>query len=248
MENNELLKRAEDLRRRCERGGMVTMTAFLTPAERKQLENWGKRLCGARLVFSGGMEECERTAAFFLPDYMDEEDFSPEEYITALHIIAHFGTPSHRDYLGALLAMGVGRERIGDIIISGSEAYVFCMPAVAEHLQSISRAGRVSVTAERIELAAVPRNARQLERISFSVMSMRLDAVVGGMFKLSRTEAAKQINAGMVSLNYEPCLKADCSVHEGDMVSVRGAGKGVISGTGGVSRKGRLFVYADIFK
>ncbi len=248
MENNELIKRAEDLYNRSQRSNMLTMTAFLTPAERIQIESWGKHLCADRLLFCGGIEECERTAAFFLPDYLDREDFCPEEYINALHMTAHFGTPGHRDYLGALLGMGVGRERIGDIIITGNDAYVFCLPTVAGHLKSIDKVGRVSVTTEEIALSDVPTGTRELERVSFSVMSQRLDAVAAGMFHLSRTEAAKHISAGNVSLNYEQCFKPDCTVHEGDIISLCGAGKGCIAGTGGTSRKGRLFVYADIYK
>lgn len=248
MENSELIRRAEDLYKRSLRSNMLTMTAFLTPAERKQIENWGGHVCADRLLFCGGMDECERTAAFFLPDYMDREDFCPEEYISALHMTAHFGTPGHRDYLGALLGMGVGRERIGDIIITGNDAYVFCLPTVAGHLKSIDKVGRVSVTTEEISLSDVPTGTRELERVSFSVMSRRLDAVASGMFHLSRTEAAKHISAGNVSLNYEQCFKPDCAVNEGDIISLRGAGKGSIAGTGGTSRKGRLFVYADIYK
>lgn len=248
MENSELIKRAEDLFGRSQRSNMLTMTAFLTPAEQKQVENWGKHICADRLIFCGGIDECERQAAFFLPDYMDREDFCPDEYITALHMTAYFGTPGHRDYLGALLGMGVGRERIGDIIITGDEAYVFCLPAVAGHLKSIDKVGRVSVSTEEIALSQVPTGTRQLERITFSVMSTRLDAVAAGMFRLSRTEAAKHISAGNVSLNYEQCYKPDNPVHEGDIISLRGAGKGIIAGTGGTSRKGRLFVYADIYK
>ena len=80
------------------------------------------------------------------------------------------------------------------------------------------------------------------------MMSLRLDAVAAGLFHLSRTEAAKQIAAGNLSLNYAQCLKADCTVKEGDIISLKGRGKGKISGTGGTSRKGRLFVYGEIYK
>ena len=79
MENNELLKRAEDLCARCERTASLTSTGFLTPAERYALENWAKRRADCNLVFSGGRPECERTVAFFLPYYMEKEDFPAEE-------------------------------------------------------------------------------------------------------------------------------------------------------------------------
>ena len=70
-------------------------------------------------------------------------------------------------------------------------------------------------------------------------MSARLDAVCAGLFHLSRTECARQIGAGTVSLNYAECLKADAPVKEGDVLSLRGAGKGKILEIGGSSRKGR---------
>ena len=115
MENSDLLRRAEDLQRRCEKNGVLTATHFLTPAERFQLERWAKTQPGCRLVFSGGHPDCERTVGFFLPDWLDEEWLPLDEQICALELSAPFGNPGHRDYLGALLGMGIGRERLGDI-------------------------------------------------------------------------------------------------------------------------------------
>lgn len=247
MENSELIKRAEDLSARCRRSGRLTQTNFLTPAERYQLESWAKR-GGCEVIFSGGQEGCERTAAFFLPEWMEPESFDASEYIRAIRVTAYFGTPGHRDYMGAVLGMGVGREWIGDIRVDGDEAYIFCLPGVERHLVTIDKVGRCGVKAVAVELSEVPEPVRQVKNVSFSVMSMRLDAVVGGMFDLSRTEAAKQIAYGNVSVNYSVSEKPDLAVKPGDVVSLRGAGKGTVTGTGGTSRKGRLFVYAEIYK
>ena len=122
------------------------------------------------------------------------------------------------------------------------------MPSVLRHLLSIEKVGRVSVKTEELPLSEVPAPKRERKELSFSVMSLRLDAIVAGLFHLSRTEAARQIEAGAVSLNYEECLKTDHPVKEGDILSLRGAGKGKVTGTGGTSRKGRLFVYAEIYR
>ena len=248
MENNELLKRAEDLCARCERTASLTSTGFLTPAERYSLENWAKHRSDCNLVFSGGRPECERTVAFFLPYYMEKEDFSPAEYIRAIELKAFFGAPGHRDYMGALLGMGIGREWLGDIWVMEDKATIFCLPSVLRHLLSIEKVGRYTVKAREIALNEVPAPERKMKQVSFSVMSLRLDAVAAGMFNLSRTEAAKQISAGNLSLNYTVTDKTDAPVHEGDILSLRGAGKGTVTGTGGTSRKGRLFVYAEIYK
>ena len=100
--------------------------------------------------------------------------------------------------------------------------------------------------AEEIPLDEVKVPKREYRKKSFSVMSMRLDAVAAGMFNLSRTACAKEISEGNVSLNYRVCMKTDAAVEEGDVISLRGHGKGTVSGLGGSSRKGRQFVEAEI--
>ena len=102
-------------------------------------------------------------------------------------------------------------------------------------------------TAE-IALENVPVPERKVKEVSFTVQSPRLDAVLSGLFHLSRSACARQIGAGSVSLNYTECLKPDAPVKEGDVLSLRGAGKGSVREIGGSSRKGRVFVTAELYK
>ena len=244
METNDFIRRAEDLAARCERTSSVTATAFLTPAEHAELHN-APSLRGAAVVCSGGGTDCERVCAFFLPYYLTAEEFDPSEHISAVHFRSFFGEPGHRDYLGALLALGVRREWVGDIRIRGAEAWVFCLPSVAKTLAELDRAGRYTVRGEEIALADVPEEETKTETVSFTVQSLRLDAVTAGLFRISRTSAAELLRLGSVSLNYVPCLQTDAAVHDGDVLSVRGKGKGTVTGTGGRSRKDRIFVTAE---
>ena len=155
MENEEILKRARDLARRAEQRGVPANTGFLTPAERYALEH-DPALRGASMVFSGGYPDAERTMAFFLPDWMEQDGLDLSEHICALHLTAAFGSPGHRDYMGAILGMGVGREWVGDILVDGSEAIALCQPSILRHLLSIDKVGRFGVKAEQIPLEAVP--------------------------------------------------------------------------------------------
>ena len=248
MEHEALLKRIDDLYRQCDRAGVVTHTAFLTPAEQGAAAQYCKHLPGCRMVLHGGKSDCERRAAFFLPDWMEEADFDPAEAIAALRIEAYYGTPGHRDYLGALLALGVRREWVGDIRIDGQTAWVFCLPSVAEQLAGLEQAGRVSVKAAVIPLAEVPEPEKKRRSVKFTVQSPRFDAVLGESFRLSRTQAVKLIAAGAACLNYLPCLKNDAPVSEGDVISLKGHGKATVSEIGGRSRKDRLFVTAEIWE
>lgn len=244
---NELLRRAEDLADRCERTGTVCHTAFLTPAEQFEL----RRAFGDRPrapVFHGGGEGCERRCAFFLPEYLAPEDLDVAETVACAAFQSFFGEPVHRDYLGAILAQGIGRERVGDIRIQGDRAWVFCMRSVAPLLLDMDRVGRYTVRAAPCPLKDAPPEEIRRESVTFTVQSPRLDAVTGGMFRLSRSAAAEQIRLGLVSLNYAPCPRTDAQVGEGDVISLRGRGKGTVTKIGGRSRKDRLFVQAEIRK
>ena len=248
MEKDELLKRAEELRARCEKQACLCSSVFLSPAECFKLEKWAKNRPDCRIYLYGGNPDCERKAAFFLPFYEGAGDVDFSQYIKAIKIICPYGCPGHRDYMGALLGMGVDRSRIGDIRLDGSSAYVFCLPTVLSHLLSVDKVGRYAVHAEEVSINELLLPELETEERSFTVMSPRLDAVLSGMFRISRTEAAKQISAGNVSLNYEQCLKTDRTVAEADIISLKGAGKGRICGNGGLSRKGRMFINAVIYK
>ena len=247
MEMEALLRRAEDLLLRCERSGTPVAGTFLSPAEQAALAQHFKYRPGCRLVFFGGQPDSERSVPFFLPDWMEEADFDPSQSLRALKITAYYGTPGHRDYLGALLARGVRREWVGDLLIDGQTAWVFCLPSVAEELAGLEQVGRVSVKAETVPVGSVPAPDTRRKPISFTVQSPRLDAVLSETFRLSRTAAVRQIAAGFANLNHLPCLKPDAPVHEGDVLSLKGYGKARIAEIGGVSRKGRTYVKAEIY-
>lgn len=198
-------------------------------------------------MLTGGQPDCERQAAFFLPAHMEPEEFDAEEYIRAIRIQAHFGAPGHRDYLGAVLGLGIKRESVGDIRIYRDTAYIFCLPAVRQLLlDAFTKAGRVSVTVSACALTDVPAPVVKTRKVSFTVKSLRLDAVTGSMFGLSRTNAAELIRMGAASLNYSVCEKTDAPVEEGDIISLKGHGKGRLTSVGGRSRKDRLFVETEI--
>ena len=244
----ELEKRIEELADRCERTSSVTVTGFLTMAEQMEVMAWAKHRADVRLYLHGGNSVCERKAVFFLPYYIEPEDLDVEEYIHAVKVTAYFGEPTHRDYMGAALGLGIRREWIGDFWVQGDTAYIFCIPTVEQLLtDELKKVGRVSVKAAPCPLGDIPAPERKVKAMTFTVKSLRLDAVAGNMFRLSRTAAADLIRAGAASLNYVPCLHVDAPINEGDVISLRGHGKGSVVKIGDKSRKDRTFIEAEIY-
>lgn len=243
MGYSELQKRAMDLARRSLERGMVTCTAFLTPEE--QAELLGLHL--ENLVLWGGGPEAERRVAFFLPEYLTAETLEPGDYVALLHARTPFASPSHRDYLGAILGLGIQRERLGDILVDGENAWIYCLAPVAEHIRlNLDKVGRAGAQVERAALDAAPQVERRRRPVSFTVKSLRLDSVVAGGFKLSRTEAQGLIAGGAAQVNHQTELRPDRAVAAGDVISLRGRGKFDLE-TGGESRKGRIFVTAQVY-
>ncbi len=247
-EQTELFRRMDDLAGRCAKKGCVTNGSFLTPAEQLWLK--GFRLPeDVRLVFAGGGTDNERRCPFFLPWYAEDEREAVEAAIRAVHIRSYFGTAQHRDYMGAILGLGIRREWLGDIRLSGEDCWVFCLASVESVLlRELEKAGRVSVKCESVPLSSVPEMKIETKELHFTVKSLRVDAVAGELFSLSRTAAAEKIRLGELSLNYIVCTKVDAEIHEGDILSLRGHGKGSVTEVGGRSKKDRLFITAELRK
>ena len=243
----ELNRRALDLARRAEKYAVPANTGFLTPAEQAELREFCTRE-QIVAIFHGGGAENDRCAAFFSPSWQKSEDLDISEIITALEITAAFGAPGHRDYLGAILALGIKRDCLGDIRISGSTAYLFCLSSIASYLcANLESVGRCGVKVRQIALSDVPPLQRQYREIRFTVKSLRLDSVLAGAFGLSRGNASAAITQGLVSVNYFPCEKPDRTVVPGDVLSLRGRGKATVGAPGGKTRKDRQFITVELW-
>lgn len=248
METTELFPRLRDLHKRCINKNIITNTFFLTPREQMEARDFCRRELGTDPFFFGGYPEAERRMAFFLPDWADPDTFDPSPYLKAIEARTPFAAPSHRDFLGSLMGMGIERECVGDILVRGEQAWFFLTPAIAPHvLDSMVHVGRDGVSLSEIDFEALPHFEAELKEVTFTVQSLRIDAVVSGIWKTSRSSVQDLVLRGDVTLNYFPCLDKDASVQTGDMISLRHHGKAKILSADGKSKKGRTFVTAGVF-
>ena len=75
-----------------------------------------------------------------------------------------------------------------------------------------------------------------------TVAALRLDAVLGAAWDLSRGKAAELVASGRVQVDYLPELRPDRHLHEGAVLSVRGLGRAKIAEIGGKTKKDRVGV------
>lgn len=234
-----ILDRVEDLYNRCNNKNIVTFTNFLTPTEQSfiNMKNY------KNVIMEGGSSLCERRRAFFLPEYIEKENFVIGEYITALKISFSFSELSHRDFLGTLMGLKIKRECIGDIYVFEKFAYIYINKEIVEYvLSNLSKIGNVGVKVEEIQIDEVIIPKVKTEKITFTVNTVRLDSIVAGTFKISRDMATNSIKDGLVTVNYLSVFTPSKLLKQNDVVSLRGYGKAKVDKIGDLSKKGRTFI------
>lgn len=200
------------------------------------------------LIPFGGYAGAERQMLVYLPDYL-EEDALYEEDSPLVCLRATFfdgDTPSHRDFLGALMGEGIARETLGDICVGKGQCDFFVTQEIAPYiLQNFTGAGRTKVHLERIPLRDVSVPEPETKEIRDTVASVRLDSVISSGFRVGRSAAAQYVSAGKVAIDGLPCEKPDKTVDEGAKISVRGLGKIRLRTVGGQTKKGRISIIID---
>ena len=218
-------------------------TAFLSPREQEM----ARYLFGEQrgLVSFGGYQTAERRCLCYLPEYMDEDDlYGDDSPVACLRATFYDGdSPTHRDFLGGLMACGIAREAVGDICVASSSCDFFVTAQIADFVeQNLRSVGRARLRLQRIALEDAQIPQPEVKEIKDTVASLRLDSIIATGFRIGRSQAAAYISAGKAAIDGLPCEKADKAVSEGMKISVRGLGKIKVHAVSGQTKKDRLWV------
>ena len=225
------------------RKNIPSNTCFLSPRELEMTRYLFGDLEG--LYSFGGYEEAERKMLIFLPEYLEEEFLSGEDSpMICLRAEFYEGDhPSHRDFLGALMGAGIGRETVGDICVGKDSCDFFVTTEIAPYiLQNFISAGRAKVRLKQIPISEVCVPPPEVKEIRDTVASLRLDSVISSGFRIGRSLAAQHIAAGKAAIDGLPCEKPDKAVAEGAKISVRGLGKIKLHTINGHTKKDRISI------
>ena len=218
-------------------------TCFLSPRELEM----------ARFLFGepeglyafGGYGDAERKMLVYLPEYLEEASLMEEDSpVVCLRAAFYQGdTLNHRDFLGALMGAGIGRETVGDICVGKEHCDFFVTQEMAPYiLRSFTSAGRSKVHLTQISLAEADIPEPEVKEIKDTMASLRLDSVIASGFRIGRSLAAQYVNTGKAAIDGLPCEKPDKQVSEGMKISVRGLGKIKLHAVNGRTKKDRISV------
>lgn len=243
MEAEELLKkRFRELARKCYQNNQFTFTGFLSLADMACFYELEKELSYVAYKAWGGSEFCERVMLRFGSgkELGYEEEF-PITCLMAKPAAAKFADElTHRDFLGALMNLGIDRSMLGDIMLVENTGYIFCADSMSDFIiENLCKVKHTSVLCEKAE--EIPDFAgKDRQEVKIQIASERIDGVVAKVYGLSRGEAIERFRQKKVFINGRLCENNSRQLSSGDTVSVRGHGKFEYSGVQSVSKKGKI--------
>lgn len=234
-------ERMMELAERSFQNNQYTFSAFLSMAELSDYYSVERELSYATPKVWGGAEECERCMIRFgNPDSFGYVEEFPISILEILPLQDKFADElSHRDFLGALMNLGIERSTLGDIFVKNKRAYLFCKNTMADFIvENLSKVKHTSIMVKKLDsVDELPKPELKEEMIQLS--SLRIDAVIAKAYRLSRNASNELFQSGLVYLNGRICTENAKTVKDGDVISTRGYGKLIFSNCVNVSKKGK---------
>jgi photosystem II S4 domain protein len=254
MEREKILQRfAQDLERitagiildrieQLERNGQWQISDFFDPHQQRTADRVLYSFPEFKSVTWGGYSEAERCRLLLYP--AERQAGTADVALAALEVDAGLRGEQlgHRDFLGAILGLGLRREKIGDILVlEQRKAQIIVHPEILPFLLSNwQEVGKYSVAIREITLKQLAPPPLLFKEIKTTVASLRLDAVASAGFAMSRSKLTPAIRANQVKLNWQSVTSASASVKAGDVISLAGRGRLEVAEVLGESKKGRI--------
>ncbi|MDE5854498.1 MAG: RNA-binding protein [Ruminococcus sp.] len=233
-----------DMISRCKRTG-VSFSSFLDERQCIEAELWCSRNTGEFLyTLWGGHKDAGRKMLAVYPEYYEDyiiDDF-PFKCLTFTY--RKEDKLTHRDFLGTFMGMRLKRETIGDIIVSEGMTQVFVTDVAGKLiLTTVAKIGRTGVkVSDNKPFELLLSDIQKFREISCTVASLRLDCIVSAAANISREKASSLIRSEKVDVNHFTAGSVSKELKEGDILSIRGCGRFVVSGINGFTKKNRIHI------
>ncbi|WP_066676072.1 YlmH/Sll1252 family protein [Clostridium septicum] len=197
------------------------------------VENYNSKIL--KVETSGFFSESERRIISFNNHYDLQYPFIVLEIINK----SKFVNLTHRDYLGAILSLGIEREKLGDIKVHENRAFVPVIEEIGNYIYiNLSNIGKASVEVKIVDnFEEVPESCFNEEVLIVS--SLRIDSFVSKIAKISRGKSLQLIDSGMVFLNYSKVVNKNQEVQTDFRITIRGIGKFIVGDIIGETKIGK---------
>ena len=248
-DEKQIKNRFLELAKRSYEQNMYTFTGFLGLTEQALFWEVEREVLSVGYTLEGGNSLCDRKVIRFgkLEDLGYEETF-PIVCIKITPLIKKFSDDfSHRDFLGALMNLGIERSTIGDIFIQENEGYVYCLESISEYIvENLDKVKHTHIKCDRVNgnLNFMKDEGKNLE---ITVASDRIDVVISGVYHVSRSESLSYFEKAIVYVNGRLCTSNAKNLKQGDVVNVRGKGKFLYDGVQHITKKDKCRISVQVY-
>ena len=248
-EEQQLKNRIRDLADKSFKQNIYTFSGFLGLSEQDVFWKSESELRHVSYGLWGGLETTERKMLRFgSPEDLGYEEEYPIVCVKIQPTAPKFAEKlSHRDYLGALMTLGIERTTLGDIKTVDKDAYLFCLDSIAEYIcTNLDKVRHTAVKCSVVQAAMdLPEDVPEAREVLLP--SLRLDVFLAKVYNQSRNDILEQFRAGKVYVNGRLCENNSRILKEGDVVNMRGCGKFVYSGVKYETKKGKICAEVQVY-
>ncbi len=242
---NDIYIRINDMARSCVNKNNYVFSDYFNPSEAEYVFKAVDKLYDVKYMVFGGNDQCERRIIGFCPVYLAlYEQLFPLNAVK-IGLNKKFSTDvSHRDYLGSIIALGIDRRKIGDILIFDGSAICYVKKEISDYIASnITKIGKNSVAfTEVLNIGEFELKEPKTEEKSFTVPSLRLDVIAGGAFNIARGKIKNIIESERVFVNFVTETSVSKNINENDIITVRGFGRIKVLSVNGRTKKERISI------
>lgn len=233
----------------CKTKNKIAYTDFLNLHEK----NIAKKVLAenecTNYTFFGGYEDAERELLIVFPSKIDQTMLE-KNYKNIIEIIQIdlpqelYSSYEHKDYLSAVMKLGVVRNKIGDILVTKQGSQIICVKELSEYfvnnLSELTRFSKSTISAHPLE--DIIKKEINFKEINVILSSLRLDKFVAELGKCSRNKATDLILEGRVFINSENEFKPSKPIKEKDVITIRGKGKFIFDAIERTTKNGKFIV------
>lgn len=217
-------------------GKEIFISEFLPPSIWKPLELMCKN-AGISIHVSGYFEEAERRMVVFSDSEAVEFPFS----LIEVRNKSKFKDLEHKDYLGSIMALGIKREKLGDLIARNDQCFLMVCNDIKEYiLSNLLYVGNCPCIVKELNKGETRAANYEFKQLNILSTSNRIDCIVSAICGISRSKSVQFISGGNVLVNYIEVQKKDLIIDEGTTITIRGYGKYLIKSFDGYSKSQRI--------
>ncbi|MDG5788270.1 RNA-binding protein [Evansella sp. AB-P1] len=214
------------------------LTDFLDPRQQEIVLTVIGNDDEVHISFWGGHEQAERKRCILYPTYFELSYSDFEINVYELNYPHKFVQIEHRHLLGALMNVGLKREKFGDILTDGQRFQIVLAHEVADFVKwNVTSVGKAKVSLNDIQVEDLIQKEDNLTFTHIISSSLRLDTIIGEIYHLSRAKAKELVEGGYVRVNWKIIEDPSFSLQEKDTISVRGKGRTILYSNEGFTKK-----------